>query len=135
MHFVAHYSSEDESASVWKSTRLELTACFPDSTFYELDYATSASTVIYITVLKVVDESSINQLAHALSKVVDDCRPTITLKWAPESDCRDVFELKKSGKSRSTTLGLDILVPIAFSYSCLDGMVIRKLFRLMGSLC
>lgn len=105
MQFVAHYSSDDDPASIWENTRLELAACFPDSTFYELNYATSASTVIYITVLKGVDESSINQLANALSKrqLVDRCRPTIIQKWADEFECRDVFELKKSGESETRT--------------------------------
>lgn len=101
MHFVAHYPSDDDPASIWEETRLELAACFPDSTFYELDYAISASTVIYVTVLKNVDGSSVNHLANALSNWQPP-RPTITLKWAPESDCQEVFELKELGESEKS---------------------------------
>lgn len=94
MQFVAYYPNEDDATILRGRVQAELGVW---TTHFELDYASSASTVIYLTVIKTIDDSSILRLASALWQVSDTIRPNILIKWGPEFLSPDVFELKKEG--------------------------------------
>jgi hypothetical protein len=114
MHWVAYYPSEDDALALLRRLRAELEAFLP-SEHYELDYATSASTAIYVTVIIKSAEVNLKDFVKALETITDSTPPEVILIRGPVTDHQNVFgpdiapenvyEIREEGEFAHRTMG------------------------------
>jgi hypothetical protein len=94
MQFVAYYAEEEDSGALWDRFQRELLKIVPDVSHYELERARSASSMLYLKIIKRPPNVSIDSILKQLL-AVSDWVPWCTLD--PGADCPDIFELRKEG--------------------------------------
>lgn len=110
MHFAAYYPLEDDALSLREWVRSKLAACLPDSSHYVLEYASSASTVIYVHIVKKTSIATLEDINEALLRAMAD-PPKVTIAVDSETLYPDVFEIRRAG---ATTLSF--FLPLLFSF-------------------
>lgn len=98
MHVIAYYQTEHDAAGLCDRVKAELAECLLPASHYALDYATSASTVIYVHIIKRTSRSSIATLIRAFEKASNGDPPKIIFKDGLETEHQDVFEPRQASK-------------------------------------
>jgi hypothetical protein len=94
LQFIAYYPLEDDSVALVERLRQESTVCSLPTSHFILDYATSASTVIYVHVIKRTSTSNIENFVGILHKISEANPPEVIVNFGKDSEYQDVFKVE-----------------------------------------
>jgi hypothetical protein len=95
MRFVAYYAKEEDAEALRSRFQRKLSTSIPDGSHFILEHARSASSVLYLSIIKKPPNVNIENILNQLYGV-SNWVPVCTLD-PRQANCPDIFELRKEG--------------------------------------